>query len=110
MTTCAASTTATPSPPSPHPADDPCKNPPWGFAGSTFIAASSWKEDEIQTQSASVAEEFDVIKEDKVLPGTKTPFSPPSGPPQRLFQGPPAKSKFLAARRFRSPFLLAKRI
>ena len=26
-----------------------------------------------------------------------TPFSPPSGPPQRLFQGPPAKSKFLAA-------------
>jgi|688.fasta_scaffold263531_2 hypothetical protein len=74
MTTCAASTTATPSPPSPHPADDPCKNPPWGFAGSTFIAASSWKEDEIQTQSASVAEEFDVIKEDKVLPGTNVPL------------------------------------
>jgi hypothetical protein len=24
-------------------------------------------------------------------------FSPPSGPPQRLFQGPPAQSKFLAA-------------
>jgi hypothetical protein len=45
-----------------------------GFAGSTFIAASSWKEDEIQTQSASVAEEFDVIKEDKVLPGTNVPL------------------------------------
>jgi hypothetical protein len=29
--------------------------------------------------------------------GEATPFSPPSGPPQRLFQGPPAKSKFLAA-------------
>jgi hypothetical protein len=28
-----------------------------------------------------------------------TPFSPPSGPTQRLFQGPPAKSKFLAAKR-----------
>ena len=28
-----------------------------------------------------------------------TPFSPPSGPPQRLFQGPPAKSKFLAVTR-----------
>ena len=27
-----------------------------------------------------------------------TPFSPPSGPPQRLFQGPPAKSKFLAVK------------
>jgi hypothetical protein len=26
-----------------------------------------------------------------------TPFFPPSGPPHRLFQGPPAKSKFLAA-------------
>jgi hypothetical protein len=25
-----------------------------------------------------------------------TPFSPPSGPAQRLFQEPPAKSKFLA--------------
>lgn len=35
------------------------------------------------------------------LSGTakSTPFSPPSGPPQRLFQGPPAKSKFLAASR-----------
>ena len=33
------------------------------------------------------------------IPGLRrsTPFSPPSGPPQRLFQGPPAKSKFLAA-------------
>ncbi len=28
--------------------------------------------------------------------GTPTPFSPPSGPAQRLFQEPPAKSKFLA--------------
>ena len=26
-----------------------------------------------------------------------TPFSPPSGPPQRLFHEHPAKSKFLAA-------------
>ena len=25
-----------------------------------------------------------------------TPFSPPSGPAQRLAQGPPSKSKFLA--------------
>ena len=30
------------------------------------------------------------------FPGT-TPFSPPSGPPQRLFHEHPAKSKFLAA-------------
>ena len=28
--------------------------------------------------------------------GSVTPFSPPSGPAQRLFQGPPAESKFLA--------------
>ena len=27
----------------------------------------------------------------------ETPFSPPSGPPQRLFHEPPAESKFLAA-------------
>ncbi len=42
-----------------------------------------------------------------------TPFSPPSGPAQRLFQGPPAESKFLAVEPppavtakhlFRSPF------
>ena len=26
-----------------------------------------------------------------------TPFSPPSGPARRLVQGPPSKSKFLAA-------------
>lgn len=30
-----------------------------------------------------------------------TPFSPPSGPTQWLFQGPPAQSKFLAANWFR---------
>ena len=29
-----------------------------------------------------------------------TPFSPPSGPAQRLAQGPPSKSKFLAATHF----------
>ena len=29
--------------------------------------------------------------------GQKIPFSPPSDPIQRLFQEPPAKSKFLAA-------------
>ena len=29
--------------------------------------------------------------------GASTPFSPPSGPAQRLLQGPPSKSKFLAA-------------
>ena len=28
---------------------------------------------------------------------SSTPFSPPSGPPQRLVHEPPAKSKFLAA-------------
>ncbi len=33
----------------------------------------------------------------KVPGSSATPFSLPSGPPQRLFQGPPAKSKFLAA-------------
>ena len=32
-----------------------------------------------------------------------TPFSPPSGPPQRLFHEPPAESKFLAAARMRAP-------
>jgi hypothetical protein len=31
------------------------------------------------------------------LPHWETPFSPPSGPAQWLFQEPPAKSKFLAA-------------
>jgi hypothetical protein len=38
-----------------------------------------------------------------VLPGTSTPFSPPSGPAQRLFQGPPAESKFLAVGNKYSP-------
>jgi hypothetical protein len=38
-----------------------------------------------------------------------TPFSPPSGPPQRLFQGPPAKSKFLAATHLRHGFHLFPR-
>jgi hypothetical protein len=31
-----------------------------------------------------------------ILCGVITPFSPPSGPAQRLLQGSPAKSKFLA--------------
>jgi hypothetical protein len=31
------------------------------------------------------------------LPRQATPISPPSGPAQRLFQEPPAKSNFLAA-------------
>ena len=31
--------------------------------------------------------------------GASTPFSPPSGPTQWLFQEPPAESKFLAARK-----------
>lgn len=32
----------------------------------------------------------------ELVTGRSTPFSPPSGPAQRLFQEPPAKSKFLA--------------
>ena len=39
---------------------------------------------------------------DMTKPTVTTPFSPPSGPPQRLFQGPPAKSKFLATKRLRN--------
>lgn len=35
-----------------------------------FLKAQGIKDEEIQTQSASVAEEFETIQEDKVLPGT----------------------------------------
>lgn len=40
----------------------------------TFLKAHGVKEDEIQTQSATIFEEFEVIKEDKVLPGTNVPL------------------------------------
>jgi hypothetical protein len=40
---------------------------------------------------------LDTLKAAGIHDVMTTPFSPPSGPPQRLFQGPPAKSKFLAA-------------
>ncbi len=39
-----------------------------------FLKAQGVKEDEIETQSASIKEEFDIIKEDKVLPGTNVPL------------------------------------
>lgn len=39
-----------------------------------FLKAQGVKEDEIQVQSASIKEEFDIIKEDKVLPGTNVPL------------------------------------
>lgn len=39
-----------------------------------FLKAQGVKDDEIQTQPASVIEEFDIIKEDKVLPGTNVPL------------------------------------
>ncbi|BCU77554.1 SIMPL domain-containing protein [Luteolibacter sp. LG18] len=39
-----------------------------------FLRAQGVKPDELQTGSASITEEFDVIKEDKVLPGTNVPM------------------------------------
>jgi hypothetical protein len=39
-----------------------------------YLKAQGVKEDEIQAQSASVSEEFNVTKEDKVLPGTSVPL------------------------------------
>ncbi|MEO8617097.1 MAG: SIMPL domain-containing protein [Luteolibacter sp.] len=39
-----------------------------------FLKAQGVKEDEILTESTSIIEEFDVIKEDKVLPGTTVPL------------------------------------
>ena len=39
-----------------------------------FLKAQGIKEDEIQTQSATVQEEFDTVQEDKVLPGTNVPL------------------------------------
>lgn len=39
-----------------------------------FLKAQGVKEDEIQTESASITEEFNIIKEDKVLPGTNVPL------------------------------------
>lgn len=39
-----------------------------------FLKAQGVKEEEIQTQSATIFEEFEIIKEDKVLPGTNVPL------------------------------------
>ncbi|MGC4014109.1 MAG: SIMPL domain-containing protein [Luteolibacter sp.] len=39
-----------------------------------FLKAQGVKADEIQTESASITEEFELIKEDKVLPGTNVPL------------------------------------
>ncbi|MFD0895216.1 SIMPL domain-containing protein [Luteolibacter ambystomatis] len=39
-----------------------------------FLKAQGVKAEEIQTESASITEEFDIIKEDKVLPGTNVPL------------------------------------
>ncbi len=39
-----------------------------------FLKAQGVKEEEIQTQSASIIEEFEIIREDKVLPGTNVPL------------------------------------
>lgn len=39
-----------------------------------FLKAQGIKEDEIQTQSATVREEFETVQEDKVLPGTNVPL------------------------------------
>lgn len=39
-----------------------------------FLKKQGVKEDEIQTSSATITEEFEVIKEDKVLPGTNVPL------------------------------------
>lgn len=39
-----------------------------------FLKSQGVKAEEIQTESASITEEFDIIKEDKVLPGTNVPL------------------------------------
>jgi len=39
-----------------------------------FLKALGLKTEEIQTQSASISEEFETIREDKVLPGTSVPL------------------------------------
>jgi uncharacterized protein len=39
-----------------------------------FLKAQGVKDEEIQTQSASISEEFETIREDKVLPGTNVPL------------------------------------
>ncbi len=39
-----------------------------------FLKAQGVKAEEIQTQSASITEEFETVKEDKVLPGTNVPL------------------------------------
>ncbi len=39
-----------------------------------FLKTQGVKTDEIQTESASITEEFETIKEDKVLPGTNVPL------------------------------------
>ncbi len=39
-----------------------------------FLKAQGVKADEIQTESASISEEFETIREDKVLPGTNVPL------------------------------------
>lgn len=39
-----------------------------------FLKAQGIKAEEIQTQSASITEEFETIREDKVLPGTNVPL------------------------------------
>ena len=39
-----------------------------------FLKAQGVKPEEIQTQSASINEEFETVKEDKVLPGTNVPL------------------------------------
>jgi hypothetical protein len=38
-----------------------------------FLKAQGIKPDDIKTQSASISEEFEIVREDKVLPGTNVP-------------------------------------
>jgi uncharacterized protein len=40
----------------------------------TFLKAQGIKPDDIKTQSASISEEFEIVREDKVLPGTTVPM------------------------------------
>lgn len=40
----------------------------------TFLKAQGIKPDDIKTQSASISEEFEILREDKVLPGTTVPM------------------------------------
>jgi hypothetical protein len=39
-----------------------------------FLKAQGIKPDDIKTQSASITEEFEIVREDKVLPGTNVPL------------------------------------